>query len=185
MSKAVLCAIGLSALAGAANAADLPVSIYADGSFTDTGSGFTFFNPPVKTTTITVAPQGFYIEWDGFANEVPEQWRPVQVLKPLPGYRGDVVFAAVLKGEFQVARTGSFPITFGADDGGYLFIDGALVASTPWAHGFYSVTPTVSLSAGAHRFEVEYDNGVCCRAITALSLPKGVWIGAERVAADR
>ncbi|MGO9422440.1 hypothetical protein [Roseiarcus sp.] len=183
MFKAAITAIGAVLLTGSANAAQISVSVYANGAFTDTGSSITFFGPPVTRTTLSTSAKGFYIEWDGRTDEIPAQWRSVQILKPLPNFGGSVTFAADLKGQLNVARTGAYTLTFGADDGGYLFIDGTHVASTPWAHGIYTVTPAVTLTAGVHKVEVQFDNTVCCRAITALSLPEGVSLGTERTAA--
>src|SRR5271165_4450484 len=162
MFRAALYAIGVFALAGSANASSIWVNVYGAGSFAETGSGVTFSGSPAVTTRLSVHPNGFYVGWDGLAGEVPDPWQPVTILKPIPPYDGTTLFGADFRGHLEVAKSGSYTLTFGADDAGYLFIDGVLQASTPWAHGVYFVTPTVTLSAGIHQFEIQYANEVCC-----------------------
>jgi hypothetical protein len=185
MFRPALCAIGVLALAGSANASSISVNVYSQGSFSETGNGITFSGLPAVTATLSVHPNGFYVEWDGLAGEVPASWRPIAVLKPVPPYGGSTVFGADFRGQLVVARSGSYTITFGADDAGYLLIDGVLQASTPSSHAVYFVTPTVTLNAGIHRFEIQYANEVCCRAITALSTPSGITLVAHPVPRPR
>ena len=166
MFKSGLCALGLLALAGPANSSSVLLNVYNNGSFTENyGSGITFSGPPSVSEILSLGPHGFTFDWTG----------PPPAPPPLPAYvPSSNQWGADFRGLLEVARSGSYQLTFGTDDAGYLFIDGVLQASTPGAHALYTVTPTVALTAGTHHFEIQYDNTVCCLAAATFTTPEGV-----------
>ena len=123
MFRSVLYAVGVLAFAGFANASTVLVNVYNDGSFTENyGSGITFFGVPSVSRTMSVGPHGFNFDWTG----------PPPAPPPIPpNIPSSNVWGADFKGQLQVARSRVYVLTFGADDAGYLFIDGVLQASTP------------------------------------------------------
>ena len=173
MFKLALLSLGALAIVGSASASPVAVSVYDIGATNETGSGIAFSGAPTMSRLLPSGPNGFYIDWDGpiSPGNVPGG---VAILGGFPPHNGQTLFGADYRGTLHVAQGGSYPITFGADDAGYLFIDGALVASTPGAHGIRYVMPTVPLSAGPHKFEIQYVNSFCCKAVTAFYTPAGV-----------
>ena len=185
MLKSIQYALGVLAFAGCANASSLTVNVYnIENTSENQGSSLTFSGAPTMSRTLSAGDHGFYLDWDGPVSpgDVPSG---VNILGGFPPQNGQTRFGSDYRGELHVAKGGSYPITFGADDAGYLFIDGALVASTPGSHGIYFVTPIVSLAAGSHKFDIQSANWVCCKAIVAFYTPAGVTLAAPPAAHPR
>ena len=134
--------------AQAANAAQLafsgPTSVtYYNGFVENPGVGIQFSNPFGTDTMTTVSE----LRDIGGSDSVPH-WP-----------NGSVLFGADFTGLLNATATGDYTVSFGTDDAGYLFIDGALAAAQPGLHGIGVGLYTAHLTAGDHSFEVQYDNG--------------------------
>ena len=65
-------------------------------------------------------------------------------------------FALRFEGFLQIAKEGPYQIHLGSDDGSRLLVDGAEVVRVDGIHPLQFSTGRVSLTAGAHKLEVEY-----------------------------
>ncbi len=168
--KRAICAAAFAAVlwTGAASAETVNVAVYRSFS-EDPGVGINVSGPADATGTFNSAVNGFTYDWTAGGT--------------VGGVDANDTFAAIFTGMFSVSATGDYAISFGTDDAGYLFIDGALVASNPGQHSVTWDNPTLSLSEGLHSFRIAYDNSACCAASTSFWLPYGGTIAAPAVAA--
>jgi hypothetical protein len=158
MLKTITAAAVFLAAAGAANAATVHVAVY-DNFSEQVGSGISVTGTPAATGTFNSAVNGFTYDWT----------QPGTV----GGFNATDTFAAYFTGEFNVPSTGSYQMTLGTDDAGYLFVDNSLVASVSGQHSVEWAYDTLNLSAGLHSFKIEYDNSACCGASASFWLPQG------------
>lgn len=84
------------------------------------------------------------------------------------------VFAARFTGSISAPSAGAYNFTFGSDDAGYLFIDGALIGALPGTHSYAASIFPATLSAGSHSLEVQYYNTFCCGSVVTLKLDPAV-----------
>ncbi len=98
---------------------------------------------------------------------------------PLLGvYDANQSFGASFSGTLIASTAGTYTGNISSDDGSYLFIDGALVASDGGTHGYQTVDFSDVLTAGTHTFEVDYYNGPCCGAGVGFALTSdGIAVG--------
>lgn len=68
-------------------------------------------------------------------------------------------FAILYQGEFEVRKEGRYGFRLLSDDGSQLYIDDSLVIDNDGTHGPLSMSSSMSLSAGRHRFRVKYFQG--------------------------
>jgi hypothetical protein len=124
-------------------------------TYTDTGSGIDFHQPPDITNTIAAVDE---MADFGGSNSDPL----------FPGH--NFVFGADYTGSINAPVAGTYKFFLGSDDAGYLFIDGALIVARPGANGFSRSYGTATLTPGVHALEVQYDNSFCCGAGLQLGL---------------
>ena len=165
--RTALAAAALTAVAGAAAQAraDGPITsrYYNQGQYSEIyGVGITFSGTPFATSQIS--------EINEFSNPDPA---PGNSDPNFPS--ANVLFGADFTSLINAAAAGTYTFTETSDDPGYLFVDGALVASTPGDHLPSTGTGSVFLTAGAHSFEYQMSNagGPCC-AEADVELPMGV-----------
>ena len=65
-------------------------------------------------------------------------------------------WAATFTGYIIIPTTGSWTFNTSSDDGSALYIDGVQVVNNDGLHGVNTVTSTVTLTAGAHKIQVQY-----------------------------
>jgi hypothetical protein len=78
-------------------------------------------------------------------------------------------FGADFTSTFVAPADGTYRFKLGADDGAYLFLDGALTINNGGVHGIQYVSGSTFLTAGSHALEVQYDNTACCGAVVDLA----------------
>jgi hypothetical protein len=83
-------------------------------------------------------------------------------------------FGADITGDLNVAANGTYSFKLNSDDGSVLFIDGSQVVFDGNPHGPTVVSGSATLSAGIHRFEIQFFE--CCGGGSGvdLTLPSGV-----------
>ena len=156
-------AIALLAVTTHASAGTVDESLYAAPNFTDTGSSITFSGSPAYTSSFS-STTGWNFDYDA---------------TPIDGYTGNSgpFFAINFTGTLDVAASGTYTFTIGSDDAEYLFIGGAPVAQNPGIHPYSTTTGSIFLTAGAHSFDVQYDQLAYVAAQSSFATPSGVSIG--------
>ena len=155
---------GVAGVAAEAHAAGpITSAYYAQGQYAENyGVGITFSGTPFATSQID--------QINEFSNPDPA---PGNSDPNFPS--ANILFGADFTSMITAAAAGTYTFTETSDDPGYLFVDGALVASTPGDHLPSTGTGSVFLTAGAHSFEYQMSNagGPCC-AEADVELPTGV-----------
>jgi hypothetical protein len=148
-------ASGMTYYSASSPADPVTVAYYTSG-YTDTGTSITFTGSPVSVDQISSISElrDYYAGQDSDPNW-PSAANP---------------FGADFTAEVDAPTSGTYTFAFGVDDGGYLLVDGSLVANQGGTHAIDIQNYTVTLSAGLHSLEVQYDNVLCCGAIAYVGL---------------
>jgi hypothetical protein len=160
----VALALALSmGLAGAASA-QITASYYQYGQWTDDGAG-------VGMTFGTAYQVDQISSINNYDNNGPAAFNTD------PNFpSASIDFGADFKSLINVSVAGDYVFTMISDDGGYLFLDGAIIAEAPGDH--YSElenSPTLDLTQGLHSIEFQMNNhGLGCCAQATVDLPQGV-----------
>ena len=91
------------------------------------------------------------------------------------GYAAANSFGADFAGSLDASVAGVYQITFGSDDAGYLFVNGALAISELRKPRLLRAHRELSLQRRRRiQFEMQCSNAYCCGAAVGLSVPDGV-----------
>ena len=156
MRRNFLLAATLAAAVSASGAsASVITDIYSGHSNGGSGTPFTGLVGSLSTAGVT------------FATDTGFNWHPFGL--------GD--FGSDSHGTLTAASAGTYTFSLNSDDGSKAFIDGVLVLDDSNAHGPFTVTNTVGLSAGAHTFEVQFFE--CCGGASGVDFttPEGITLG--------
>ncbi len=126
------------------------------GDYTDTGTGITFTDASSTTDQI------------GAISELRDYYAGADSDPNWPS--ATFAFGADFTATISAPTTGDYTFNFGTDDGGYLLIDGDVVANQGGIHAIAFQDYVVNLTAGTHTLEVQYDNVLCCGAIAYVGL---------------
>jgi hypothetical protein len=154
-------AVALLGATSYGNAGVVGVAVY-NTQYDDTGSGMEVSGSPDYTSSFNSGNAGFYFDWNSINTSINNYGT----------YTAGNVFTAYFTGTISAPSAGNYNITIGSDDASYLFINGGSspVISDGGAHGYNTVTESVSLTAGSNSFQIQYGNVYCCGAATSLSV---------------
>jgi hypothetical protein len=133
----------------------LGVTVQVYSGFTGGGGGAPYSNPVGSFNSNAIA---FGASQSSF------NWHPF-------GLGG---FGADITASIDVATAGSYSFPLTSDDGSLLFIDGTKVVDNSGHHGPTTVTGSVSLSAGVHTLEVQFEEDGTGTSGVDLPLPSGI-----------
>ena len=165
MMKKIVFAAALTVLASTAYGATVDVTTY--NGFTENPGVGIAFTDPVFNASFNSPSDGFTLD---FNNQV------ATVGATVSPYDANTSFGATLTGYLDASATGSYTVTLGSDDAGYLFINNALVVSRPGLNGYGTNDASVDLTAGVHPFTIEYYNGPPTGAAVGLGLSSGLTV---------
>ncbi len=133
----------------------MTVDIYSGFSTTGGGAPYSGLVGSLKAGSIS------------FATDTGYNWHPF----------GRGSFGADIKGVLNVAADGTYTFKLDSDDGSLLYIDGTVVVDNGGAHAPEVASGSTLLTAGSHKFEVQFFEDFGGPSGVDLILPDGVTYG--------